>query len=446
MSTPAETHVTAAPVAAPSPRPAAFFLQAPGRRLGPLTRDELAGYFGAGLVGADAMIIGPDWDGAVSADVAAERLGVTRRSGTPATPAGAAVPRDPASLPPLPVAPIAYRRAGLGWRLAASWAVALLAVQMAIVPAHELGSQSSLGEFMVAVAWRFALVAVPCLVVFAGLPRLARGLWPSARGPLLAMSAVYALLAVQFALRPAPPSVEAAAPATLATDAAPAPQPQPTPIEAPAWTGFESQASDVPPPPEAAAPVAPVAAAAPASTASPSTPARAANVDPDPWQTQARTLYSAGDWQGLLAHSTAWTQQSPRHKYAWLYLGLANERLHLRAAALAANQQAYALDADDPLIMSNLANTYLDLGQYRQGADVLERLLARSPDSYRALNDYGFAMSRLGEYDDAVEALERAVKIKPDYTLAWQNLINAHSRAGYVDRASDAARRANGQR
>src|SRR5688572_5950998 len=206
MSVPAETPVAAVGAEAP-PRPAAFFLRAPQRMLGPLTRDELEGYFSAGLVGADAMIIGPGWDGAVSADVAAERFGVARRApaaGSPAAPAAVAAPRGAASLPPLPPAPIAYRRAGIGWRAAALWATALLAVQMAIVPALALGAKPGLGGFVTAVAWRYALVAVPCLVLVGGLLRLARGHWSGPRGPLLAMSAVYAVLAAHFLLVPAP--------------------------------------------------------------------------------------------------------------------------------------------------------------------------------------------------------------------------------------------------
>ena len=446
MSVPAETPVAAAAEA--PPRPVAFFLRAPQRMLGPLTRDELEGYFSAGLVGADAMIIGPDWDGAVSADVAAERFGVARRAPAPATPAAVAAPRAAASLPPLPPAPIAYRRAGIGWRAAALWATALLAVQMAIVPALALGAKPGLGGFVTAVAWRYALVAVPCLVLVGGLLRLARGHWSSPRGPLLAMSAIYAVLAAHFLLVPAP-TVAIEPPRAAVVDASPAPQATAAPVQAAAeFTGFETQSTADPVAPAAAAPQA-AAQADPAATAlvvATPAPPRRAYVDPDPSHTQAHALFEAGDWQALLAHATAWTAQSPRNKHAWLYLGLANERLYRRAAAVAANEQAHALDPEDLLIARNLANTYVDMGDYRRGADLLEHILKRTPDSHRVLNDYGFALSRLGEYDESVEALERAVKINPGYALAWRNLMNTHIAAGHVDRAKDAARRANGER
>jgi tetratricopeptide (TPR) repeat protein len=399
------------------------------------------------------MVIGPEWDGALSADEAAAQFGVARRSPPVPAPEAVAVPaataatRGPARLPPLSPAPLAFRRAGLGWRVAGLWLVALLAVQLAIVPAHEIGSTPALGDFVAAVAWRFARIAVPCLVVVAGLLRLVRGHWGSARGPLLALSAAYALLAAQYMLQPAPTIPVARV--AMAAPAAPAP-PSATKAVAPSpIADVAAPTSDAPPSPGAAVPSAPEASAAPASNATVAGPApatRVVRVDPDPWHTRARTLYAAKDWQGLLAHAKAWTQELPRAPYAWLYLGLADERLGLRLDAVAANEQAYALAPDDVLVMSNLANTYIDIGEFRKGADVLERVLALTPRSHRALNDYGYAMSRLGEYDEAVDALERAVAIAPGYSLAWVNLVNTHQGAGYVDRARDAARRANGER
>jgi Flp pilus assembly protein TadD len=423
MSTPVDAPV---PAAAP-PRPVAFFVQA-GRRLGPLTRDELVACFGAGLVGGEAMIVGPEWDGAFSAAAAAEWLGVAVR----ARPAAVAVPSG------LPPAPLEYRRTGPGWRVLALWAFALVAVQMMIVPAQSLGARPGLAVFVGAVAWRFALVAAACFVVVGGSVRLARGLFPGARWPLLAMTAVYAVLAVQFALLPkAPVAVPTSSVATVATVAETPAAPRPDAIDA--WS---SEQLPVEVEADASAPAPAAVAAAPAAAPATVAPmAQAAPVDPDPQWTRAHVLFEAGDWNGLLAHATAWTEDEPRDKNAWIYLGLANERLGRQGDAIAANRQAYKLDPDDVLVGNNLGITLLKMGQYRESADVLASVLERTPDAPRTLSDYGVAMSRLGEYDEAVAALEHAVEVDPHDQLAWENLVRAHLRAGFVDLARDAGER-----
>jgi Flp pilus assembly protein TadD len=430
MSTAAHTPV---PAAAPS-RPAAFFVQA-GRRLGPLTRDELVACFGAGLVGGEAMIVGPEWDGALPAAAAAEWLGVALRTPAP----------EPATASRLPPAPLEFRRTGPGWRVLAAWALALLVVQMMIVPAQSLGAHPGLAVFVGAVAWRFALVAASCFILVGGVLRLARGLFPGARWPLLAMTGVYAVLAVQFALLPKPP---ATAPVVAA---APVATPVATPIEAPAatqadpvdpWSHEQSSADSEPfAPAQATATVATPAAAAAAPAADSAPTLRATRVDPDPQWTKAHALFVAGDWNALLAHALAWTRDEPRDKNAWVYLGLANERLGRRMEAIAANRQAYKLDPDDLVIGNNLGITLLKIGAFREAADVLASVLERTPDAPRTLSDYGFAMSRLGEYDEAVAALEHAVKVDPADQLAWENLIAAHLHAGFVDLAKDASDR-----
>jgi tetratricopeptide (TPR) repeat protein len=446
MSQPADAIDTVdapAPAGAP-PRPVAFFMQAPGRKVGPLTREDLVGYFQAGLVPADAMLVGPDWSGALTAAAAAEWLGVALRAKGPGAPAV----RTPAGLPP---APLEYRRFGLGWRLVVLWTLALLAVQLGIVPAQSLGANPGLVAFVGVVAWRFTMVAVACTVVVGGALRLARGAWPGARGPLLAMTAVYVVLGLQFVMRPRlPAATPEAAPAVVAAPAAaeaetfvdPGAESLDAWIEAnPAEPALASaDVTDAQAPPAAsAASAAATAAVSPAATA-------VRRVDRDPRWTQASALYRAGDWNALLTLATAWTEDEPRSKNAWIYLGLAHERLGHRAEAIAANRQAYAIDPDDKVIANNLGNTLLDTGEFREAATIFEGLLAREPDNYRALNDYGYAMSRLGEYDEAVEALEHAVKVEPGYSRAWHNLINTYAGAGYLDKARDAAGRANSRR
>jgi Flp pilus assembly protein TadD len=225
-----------------------------------------------------------------------------------------------------------------------------------------------------------------------------------------------------------------------------------TAIEAPAapqdepgdaWSSEQFSADDEPSVrAQAPASVAtPEAAASPAPAASAAPTARSTWVDPDPQWTRAHALFVAGDWNALLAHALAWTEARPRDKNAWIYLGLAYERLGRRTEAIAANRQAYRLDPDDVVVGNNLGITLLKTGEFREAADVLASVLERTPNAPRTLSDYGYAMSQLGEYDEAVEALEHAVKADPGDQLAWENLIAANLHAGFVDRAKDASDR-----
>jgi cytochrome c-type biogenesis protein CcmH/NrfG len=452
---PAPAEPTASVATASPPRPTAFFLQAPGRRLGPLTRGELAGYLGAGLVGADAMIIGPDWDGAVTADAAAEWFGVTRPAPAPAPVAPAPVaapapiaPRDPATLPPLPEAPIAYRRAGPGWRVVAAWLVALLAVQMAIVPGLGSGAPPLPGDFVVAVAWRFALVAAACFVVIGGLVRLARGLWPSAGGPLLAMSAVYAVLVAQFVLQPraAETAVATAAP-VVATPAPTAGQEDPTGTWArQQFAAFEARASadraaaalPAAPSPDAAA-----GTAAPAVETSVAAPAPVVPVDPDPWHTRAFALHNERNWQALLAHATDWTAAQPNRFQSWQYLGIAQFELNQREAAVASFERALAAGSRDPSTMRALAGAYLGTHRLHEAADMSQRILADDPGSVYALVILGKSMAALGEYDEAVDAIERAIKLRPRERYYYGLLADIHFQFHQLSRGNAAIEAAN---
>jgi tetratricopeptide (TPR) repeat protein len=435
MTDPVAIPIAAEPVP-PPPRPIAWFVQAPARTLGPLTRDELLGYFGAGLVVREATIIGPEWDGSFSAAAAAEWFGVALRA------PGADVPRDPASLPPLRPAPLPFRRAGLGWRLAGLWLVVLLAVQMAIVPAGGIAGKPYLGDFVVAAAWRFALVAAPCFVVVAGLQRLVRGVWPSALGALLMATAVYVVLALQFALHPAPPApVIATALPAPAADAVVA-----TEDPAAAWLRAEAarfaaqaQAEQA----EAATPTTPESTVAPAATVAGTAPVRRVPVDADPWQTRARALHASGDWNGLRDHATQWSRDQPRRYEPWQFLGIAQYELQQRDAAVASFERALAAGSSDPSTLRALAGAYADVQRWREAAETSQRILDDEPDSTYALAIQGRAMSALGEYDEAVAALEHAIRLRPRNRYYYGLLADIRFRGGFPDRGRAAVQQAN---
>jgi Flp pilus assembly protein TadD len=425
-------------------RPAAWFLARGARVFGPLGREELLGYFRAGMVAAGDTVRGPEWDGALPVAEARERLGITAD-------ASVAVPPP---LPPLRPAPLAFERAGPGWRAVALALVAMACVQFYLIPRGILGGTHSLGEFVLQVAGRFALVLVGCFLVVGLALRLWRGHWPSARGPLLAMAAIYAGLLVQ---RFAVPEPAIAVPvAEVAEEVAPASAPAPRPADVadvapildtgPVDTGPVATApapSRGPDPARVEALLEEIdrrmAASPPERTATPAGPAPAPASD----KAIASRLFRAGDWNALLAHALDWTRREPRDWAAWTYLGLAHHRLRHVADAVAAYTRAWELAPGEPLTARNLGDALVAAGDYPRAVQVLEPLVRDHPDDYDARLDYGYAMSLLGEYDEAVEALAQATRLLPDRQKGWAMLGHAHLRAGYPDRARDAFDRAN---
>jgi Flp pilus assembly protein TadD len=449
---PARAAAAEAPATAPVARPTAWFLHRGTRVFGPLTRDELQGTFTAGMVVAGDTVTGPEWDGALPVAEAARRFEASADIPVTDADAAVAVTSDvpaPRPLPPLRPEPIAYRRAGPGWRVIALTFVVLLVLQLKLVPAHSLGAQHDLGEFLFAVASRFLLTAVACFAVVLGIGRLVLGRWPSARGPLVAMALVYAGLFAHRLANPEVPMAPAIADVGAEESASPRNDTAETDEADPSLEWARRDRAE-----RAAAeererrerenderlrratqttttPIAPPAPRAERTTRV-----------PDSQAAIARRLYAAKDWEVLLAHSIQWARNEPDDPVAWRYLGLANDRLRRYDASIVAFERVVELDADGPLARSNLGNAYQQVGRFRESAGLFEQVLARDPDDKQALNDYGYSMSKLGEYDEAVAALERAVKLYPDYRLAWENLGWAHRRAGYPDRAKEAFARA----
>lgn len=447
----AEPNLPDDPAPAPTERPTGWFLHTRARTLGPLGVEDLRGYFNAGLVGGDATVSGPDWDGALPAAAAAARLGVT----PPPAPAPGAIARPVAHDLPLRADPIWYRPAGPDWRLLALWAVVLAAVQLAIVPARSLGDEHGVGAFVVAAARNYLLVALACIVVVGLVVRALRGTWPSARGSLLAMSAVYAVLVVQTLMQPPGPEQVASTPTVAAPGAAAPPGPPRGPWDrAPVLAADDHAAVFDAPLEEPLAdaepgtdPDAPAEAVATAPVADPSARASPApRVDPDPWQTQARDFYRASDWQRLLTHATEWSRQQPKRFEPLQFMGVAQRNLGLPGAALASFEQAIARGSRDPSTLRNLAFAYLQARDWRKAADACERILADDPDSIFALANYAHAMSQMGEYDEALDALERAAKVAPRDGRIWTALADVHRRGGFPDRARAALEKANSLR
>jgi len=73
--------------------------------------------------------------------------------------------------------------------------------------------------------------------------------------------------------------------------------------------------------------------------------------------------------------------------------------------------------------------------QKRQFAEAIaqyQQALALDPNSAKAHNNLGIALSQSGQLDAGMAEFKEAVRLKPDYADAQQNLARAQAAAGKV--------------
>ena len=93
--------------------------------------------------------------------------------------------------------------------------------------------------------------------------------------------------------------------------------------------------------------------------------------------------------------------------------------------ALELTRRYAAVYPDDVAVIEYVAGYLGIAGRYRDQVELIEGLVARSPD-YKALSMLGFALDRNGDHERAIEVLKRAVKLRPDGFLALHYLGEAY--------------------
>ena len=71
-------------------------------------------------------------------------------------------------------------------------------------------------------------------------------------------------------------------------------------------------------------------------------------------------------------------------------------------------------------VQANLAQIYLEAGQIEAALEIIEPLLAASPQDAELYSLYGVALGRAGRYDQALNALDEALTIDPNLAQAEQ--------------------------
>jgi len=114
--------------------------------------------------------------------------------------------------------------------------------------------------------------------------------------------------------------------------------------------------------------------------------------------------------------------QAPGH------LGLINQLAITQARQGKLDEARATLEAvarQDARLQFNLAQIYLQAGQSRAAASLLEPLLARYPDDPELFTLLGIALGRSGQFDRALSALEQALALSPNdsQALAAKNAL-----------------------
>lgn len=110
--------------------------------------------------------------------------------------------------------------------------------------------------------------------------------------------------------------------------------------------------------------------------------------------------------------------------------------------AVAHLEQALRDATDDPLLLTDLTDSYLAAGRFKPAADTARAWLQRDSRTWRAQLALGRALSGLGDLAGARQAFHRAAELRPDDARIQTQLAEALESAGQLAESEQAADRA----
>lgn len=354
-----------------------WYLHSQGRRFGPLTEDELRGYYRAGMVKVGDSITMPGQPGAKTAAEVAELLGA---SPPVAFPAAASTPATGSSTPPA-------------------------AITAATIALGISASQNS--------------DAAPIRTPILTFERSSNFGWVA---PVLSIVALAIFLYVGLVMLRRMQTIQVQ-PSQVSADNTSIPEAMQARANGPevgSNPNASRQAALTPADDAIALQMAPEATAV------------------DVWLKKAERLSRDEEWSELLEHSLRWSVAEPTRDLPWLFMGVANGKLGQNAQAIEALKHVLAMDPNHAQARSILADVYLQERQFQNAANLLQDLVSVNPNDARLWNNYGNALFGLNRFDEAAAALETAVRLEPTFQVAWNNLGNAYERGGHREQAAAA--------
>jgi tetratricopeptide (TPR) repeat protein len=120
----------------------------------------------------------------------------------------------------------------------------------------------------------------------------------------------------------------------------------------------------------------------------------------------------------------------PRHADALHLLGVLLTQVGEYDSAIENIQAALDVDRDSALFQSSLAQVFFRTGRLAESVQMLERVVAREPESFQAFSDLGAALQESGERDRAIEAYRRSIALNPGFAIVHFNLGTALKQQG----------------
>ena len=133
--------------------------------------------------------------------------------------------------------------------------------------------------------------------------------------------------------------------------------------------------------------------------------------------------------------AVSFTQEFPKHQFAWKVLGAVLGATGRTSEAVDANQTAVALSPGDAGAHSNLGNMLRELGRLDEAEAICAQAIALKPDLAEAHNNLGGTLQELGRLDEAEASFTQAIAVKPDYAEAHSNLGITLQELGRLDEA-----------
>ncbi|OLP16771.1 hypothetical protein BST81_18925 [Leptolyngbya sp. 'hensonii'] len=111
-------------------------------------------------------------------------------------------------------------------------------------------------------------------------------------------------------------------------------------------------------------------------------------------------------------------------------------------AAVAAYDQAIALQREDPTVWVMRARALQGLRRSEEALADLDRAIALQPENPAIWNERAWMLGLLGRHGDSILACDRALQLEPKYGLAWYNRASAQAEQGDGEAALESLLRA----
>lgn len=156
----------------------------------------------------------------------------------------------------------------------------------------------------------------------------------------------------------------------------------------------------------------------------------------DDWADEGIRLRDKGDYHGAIAAFDAALALNPAHEEALRSKALAYAKLEMMPEAITAINVAISYYPNSVKMIQTKGDFYLvDMQDYQNAVAAYEQALAIDPKDVHSLINLAFAVTRLGDTQKAFDIYKQVLEIQPDLADAWSKAGNILYKMGNYDEA-----------